>query len=135
LSPLRLLVEEARANNFRQAFDQSWAEQLANVLYKQVDLRADVCRALQSLVDSNKDLLSLDAEAEVLSGVTKSDAQQNLSHLATFANNLLAVLFNVYTETLPQYRGFILTCIDRYLSITSKEVRLFSGPPLSCCLY
>lgn len=35
---------------------------------------------------------------------------------------MLAVLFNVYSETLPQNRGFILRCINAYLSITPEQV-------------
>jgi ribosomal RNA-processing protein 12 len=57
------------------------------------------------------------------SRVSTDDARKNLEYLATFAGNLLAVLFNVYTQTLPSYRGPILQCINTYLSITpEKEV-------------
>jgi len=52
--------------------------------------------------------------------VSKEDAQKHLKHLETFASNFLAVLFNVYTQTLPEYRGPILQCIDAYLSITPE---------------
>jgi len=43
-----------------QAFDQSFAELLANLLYKQTELRADVCRALQTLVESNQEIIALE---------------------------------------------------------------------------
>ncbi|KAI9799243.1 MAG: hypothetical protein M1833_004121 [Piccolia ochrophora] len=107
-----------------EAFDQGFAELLSNVLYKQVDLRADVCRALQSLVESNSVLLDSEEEDTVLLplyGLSKADAQANLDHLATYTGNLLAVLFNVYSQTLPQSRGFILECINAFLSITPKQ--------------
>ncbi|KAI9792461.1 MAG: hypothetical protein M1816_002345 [Peltula sp. TS41687] len=107
-----------------EAFDQSFAEQIANILYKQVELRADICKGLQLLVESNKAVLeqSSDEEQSHHPGlVTKQDAQNYLTHLATFAGNMLAVLFNVYSETLPQNRSFILRCINAYLSITSEE--------------
>jgi ribosomal RNA-processing protein 12 len=105
-------------------FDQGFAELLSNLIYKQVDLRSDVCRALQTLVDSNKAITAIEGEDLVLqSRVTKAAAQKNLDHLSTFAGNMLAVLFNVYSQTLPQYRGYILRCINAYLSITpSKEL-------------
>jgi ribosomal RNA-processing protein 12 len=45
----------------------------------------------------------------------------NLQHLRGFASNILAVLFNVYTTTLPQYRGPALQCINSYLSITEEK--------------
>ncbi|KAI9775807.1 MAG: hypothetical protein M1839_000858 [Geoglossum umbratile] len=105
------------------AFDQSFAEMVSNVLYKQVELRPHVCRALQALVDSNKAVLALDPDGDpVLQGqVSKADARSNINHLASFANNLLAVLFNVYSQNLPQNRGFILNCINAYLSITPEN--------------
>ncbi len=107
------------------AFDQSFAEMLANLLYKQPELRTDICRALQNLVESNKEIISGDIpEQELLlqRRMTKADAQKHIDHLSTFAGNLLAVLFNVYSQTLPQYRGYILQCINAYLSITPEKV-------------
>ena len=50
--------------------------------------------------------------------ITKTTAKKNLDILASFSSNLLAVLFNVYSQTLPQFRGFILRCINAYLSLT-----------------
>lgn len=102
-----------------ESFDQGFAELVSNLLYKQVDLRADLCRALQSLVDSNKAVVAVDTEDNLVlqSRVSKAIAQKNLDHLATFASNLLSVLFNVYSSTLPQFRGYILRCINAYLSI------------------
>ncbi|KAL8901420.1 MAG: hypothetical protein Q9192_000571 [Flavoplaca navasiana] len=107
-----------------EAFDQEFAELLSNLLYSQPELRPDICRGLQTLVESNQEILAVDAdEHENLkrSRVTKSSAQSNLDHLAVFAGNLLAVLFNVYTQTLPQFRGYILQCINAYLSITKER--------------
>lgn len=107
------------------AFDKSFAELLANFLYQKVDLRPDICKALQMLVVSNKEIFTTEApEEEVLvqGRVTKEVAKQNLTHLSKFAENLLAVLFNVYSETLPQFRGYILQSIDAYLSLTPEQV-------------
>lgn len=107
------------------AFDKSFAELLANVLYKHVELRPNICKALQMLVVSNQEILTAEASEEDLlfqGRVTKEVAQQNLAHLSSFAENLLAVLFNVYSETLPQFRGYILQSIDAYLSLTPEQV-------------
>ena len=107
------------------AFDQSFAEMLANLLYEQTELRTDICRALQMLVESNQDIVLSEAPEQDLllqRRTTKADAQKNLEHLSSFAGNLLAVLFNVYSQTLPQYRGYILQCINAYLSITPEKV-------------
>ncbi|KAF2666875.1 ribosomal RNA-processing protein 12 [Microthyrium microscopicum] len=104
------------------AFDQPFAEQISNVLYQQVELRTDLCRALQILIDSNTDRLAmLEDESLALLRVSKADAEKNLEHMKGFASNILAILFNVYTETLPQYRGPIIQCINSYLSITSEN--------------
>lgn len=113
-----------------EAFDQGFAELLSNVLYKQTELRVDICKALQNLVESNQAVLSLETEGDDLilqRRITKDAAKKNIVHLAGFASNLLAVLFNVYSQTLPHYRGYILQCINAYLSIIPEKVSRFSG--------
>lgn len=108
-----------------EAFDQSFAELLSNVLYSQTELRVDICRGLQNLVESNQAILSVEADKDDLilqRRITKDAAMKNIAHLAGFASNLLAVLFNVYSQTLPHYRGYILQCINAYLSITPENV-------------
>jgi ribosomal RNA-processing protein 12 len=105
------------------AFDQSFAELISNLLYQKTDLRVDLCRGLQNLVESNQALVASDLSDEVLileRRLSRADAEANLSHLATFASNMLAVLFNVYSQTLPQSRAYILQCIDAYLGITPE---------------
>ena len=107
------------------AFNQSFAEMLANLLYQQTELRTNICNGLQALVESNQAVLASDTSEEDLHfqhRLTKGYAQESLNHLATLAGNLLAVLFNVYSQTLPQYRGYILQCINAYLSITPEAV-------------
>jgi ribosomal RNA-processing protein 12 len=120
------------------AFDQSFAELIANLLYKQADLRADLCKALQMLVDTNKQIQELETGEQniLLRRVSKDDAKKNIDHLSSYASNLLAVLFNVYSQTLPQFRGFILQCINAYLSITPENVRdcLVLNIPISLIL-
>ncbi|SPJ85600.1 probable ribosomal RNA-processing protein 12 [Fusarium torulosum] len=103
------------------AFDQGFAEILANLLYKQVELRLDVCRALKTLIESNQAIAEIEDQEEDLvlqSRVSRADAKKNLEYLSNFAGNMLAVLFNVYTQTLPQSRGPILQTINIFLSIT-----------------
>lgn len=106
-----------------EAFDQGFCEMLANLLYGQADLRTDICRALQNLVDSSKAILELEADDDLLAQarISKAGAKQNLDHLAGLASNMLAVLFNVYSQTLPQYRGTILRTINAYLSIIPES--------------
>ena len=113
-----------------EAFDQQFAELLANRLYEQIDLRTDICKALQTIVETNREIASVEDGKEdlILQGkISKSTAQSNLRHMSMFARNMLMVLFNVYSETLPQFRGHILQCINAYLSITPEEVNLRSN--------
>lgn len=111
------------------AFDQSFAELLANLLYKQTELRVNICKALRNLVETNQTISSAEPLRTdgVLQNITREDAQRNINHLASFAVNLLAILFNIYSETLPQYRGYILQCINAYLSITPEKVSTFDS--------
>lgn len=120
--------------DLEKAFDQSFAELLSNVLYKQTELRVDICKALQNLVESNQAILSLETEGDdliVQRRITKDAAKKNIAHLAGFSSNLLAVLFNVYSQTLPHYRGYILQCINAYLSITPEKVSSQTTFPIS----
>ncbi|KAF3914423.1 hypothetical protein ABW21_db0209367 [Orbilia brochopaga] len=95
--------------DLEEAFDQELAELLANVLYSHVELRVSICQE----------------EILLQSRVTKAEAKRNIEHLANFSTNMLLVLFNIYNETLPQYRAYILNCADAYLSIT-KEAEIAS---------
>ncbi|XP_044723916.1 uncharacterized protein HRG_01812 [Hirsutella rhossiliensis] len=107
-----------------EAFDRPFAEMLANLLYKQVDLRLDICKALRTLVESNQALASItDGEEDFLlqSRVSRETASKNIEYLGQFSGNMLAVLFNVYTQTLPQSRGPILQTINAFLSIAPRQ--------------
>jgi ribosomal RNA-processing protein 12 len=106
--------------DLKEAFDQSFAELLSNLLYQQPQIRTDVCKALQNLVDTNRVIAELEQDDNLIEQgrLTKADAQSNLEHLAGFAGNMLAVLFNVYSQTLPQNRGNLLQCINAFLSVT-----------------
>ena len=110
-----------------ECFDREFAELLSNLLYQQTQLRTDICNGLRALVESNKQIISVaDGEEDLVlqHRITKEMAQKNLDHLSSFAGNLLAVLFNVYSGTLPHHRGYILQCINAYLSITSEQVSM-----------
>ncbi|KAL7926483.1 NUC173 domain-containing protein [Trichoderma austrokoningii] len=106
-----------------ESFDQALAEILANLLYQQVDLRLDICRALRTLIESNQAVANIEEDEDLLlqSRVTKDAARKNLAYLGQFAGNMLAVLFNVYTQTLPQSRGPILQTVNAFLSITPNQ--------------
>lgn len=109
--------------DLKKEFDTPFAELLANILYQKVDLRSDICKSLQQLVDSNKAVIDTPLEGGVENlvvqrRVSKKSAKKNIKHIASFSKNLLSVLFNVYSTTPPQSRGFVLECINSILSIT-----------------
>ncbi|KAL2140968.1 hypothetical protein VTI28DRAFT_3013 [Corynascus sepedonium] len=117
-----------------EAFDKEFAEMLTNLLYEQVELRLDVCRALKALVESNQAVASAseDEDPVLHNRVTKETAQKNLEYLGTtFSADFLAVLFNVYSTTLPQKRGPVLQTINAYLSII-PPARLMETFDLVC---
>jgi ribosomal RNA-processing protein 12 len=74
------------------------------------------------LVDTNRVIAELEEDGNLIEQgrLTKAEAQSNLEHLADFAGNMLAVLFNVYSQTLPQNRGNLLQCINAFLSVTPE---------------
>ena len=110
--------------DLQMAIDQDFAELISNLLYKQPELRGELCRGLQNLVESNQAVVRCDIPDEQLfleKRMSKIDAAKNIQHLAMFASNFLAVLSNVYSQTLPQHRAYILQCINAYLSIMSEK--------------
>ncbi|KAK9475750.1 NUC173 domain-containing protein [Lipomyces japonicus] len=110
--------------DLRQSFSQKFAELLANVLYQKVDLRQIVCRSLRILVESTKTYVegSIDGSDPFLEAkLSKKEAQKNLEYLSTLASKFLAVLFNVFSQTVTEHRHYVLDSINAFLSITSKE--------------
>ena len=104
----------------RQAMDQQFAEMLSNLLYSQPELRRDICRALQNIVESYESFQNSKAE-EHRARISWKEAGESLDHMRGFASNLLAVLFNVYGQTLPQNRGYILQCMNAYLGVIPEK--------------
>ncbi|EGV63832.1 pre-rRNA processing protein [Yamadazyma tenuis] len=105
------------------AFTDSFASQLTEVLYSNVESRANICNALRTLAESyitysdeelSKDLL---AQEEL----SIEQATVGLEYLASKASNVLSVLFNIFSSTSPDSRGFILETIDIYLMIVPKD--------------
>ena len=97
---------------------------LSNLLYKLPELRLDICKALELLVITNEQLYhkSDDDDFMIFSRLTKSDAHNNLKYLSGLSNNILVVLFNVYSESSSKTKPTILKCVSAYLSITPKSV-------------
>ncbi|KAK6463847.1 NUC173 domain-containing protein [Scheffersomyces coipomensis] len=105
------------------AFDDSYAAQLSDLMYSKVELRVPICHALRLLVESNLAYRDGALEDDLLSLQQFSIAQAeiNVKYLSAKASNILSVLFNVFSSTLPDARGFVLETIDSYLQVMSNE--------------
>ncbi|CDF90919.1 ZYBA0S09-00694g1_1 [Zygosaccharomyces bailii CLIB 213] len=108
--------------DLRTSFTSDFASDLSSMMYAKVESRTTICNALKVLVESN--LLHVEgalAEDFMLQQqLPMSEAKKNLEWLSTMASNLLAVLFNVYTQTASNARAFILETIEAYLKVTSE---------------
>lgn len=104
-------------------FTDDFASELSSLLYSKVELRRCICHALKVLVESNIVYTSsqLSDDALLHQHFPIDNSKKNLEFLATKSSNLLAVLFNVYTQTSPDHRGYILETIDFYLQITKAD--------------
>lgn len=89
-----------RPRDLISSFNDDFAALLANLLYEKVELRVVICHALRNLVESNIESKGADLE-----------------HLSAMADKLLQVLFNVFSSTAPEGRGYILETINSYLQI------------------
>ncbi|KAK9320945.1 NUC173 domain-containing protein [Lipomyces orientalis] len=112
--------------DLRESFNQKYAELIANVLYEKVELRQVCCKSLRIMVESNKmyaegDIGGLNPFLEAK--ISKEDAKKNLEYLSAMASKFLAVLFNVFNQTVTEHRQYILDTINAFLSITpSKDI-------------
>lgn len=106
-----------------KSFDDSFAAQLADLLYSKVELRVPICHALRLLVESNL-AYSEGAVADDLliqEQISIKDSKKNLKYLSSKASNILSVLFNVFSSTVPDSRGFVLETINSYLQVIAKD--------------
>lgn len=108
-------------NDLQKSFTDEFAQTLSQLLYSNVELRVNVCHALRLLVESNVAYANgALADDELLSQqFSIKEAQSNVEYLATKSSNILAVLFNVFSQTVPESRGFVMETIDAYLSIST----------------
>lgn len=105
------------------SFDESFATKLSDLMFANVELRVPICHAWRLLVESNvayKDG-ALDDDLLIQQEFPKSEAEKNVQYLGSIASNILTVLFNVFTYTMADSRGFVLETIETYLNIVPKE--------------
>ncbi|CCD24276.1 mRNA-binding protein RRP12 NDAI_0C06170 [Naumovozyma dairenensis CBS 421] len=109
--------------DLRESFTDEFASELSSLLYTKVDLRTTLCHSLKVLVESNCLYANgaLSDDVLIQQRFPASEAKKNVEYLQTKSVNLLSVLFNVYTQTSPDSRGYILETIEAYLQITSES--------------
>ena len=109
--------------DLRVGFDDEFAQQLSDLMYSRVELRVPICHALRLLVESNTAYAdgALADDLLVQEEFAPSELRANLEYLASKASNIVSVLFNVYSATPQDSRGFVMETIDVYLQIVSKE--------------
>ncbi|ORX63932.1 NUC173-domain-containing protein [Basidiobolus meristosporus CBS 931.73] len=106
------------------AFDRDFAELLGNNIYSEPGLRPVICTSLQLLIQKNLEFSQSEIEDEKLKKqylLEKKDAAANVQHLAQFTTNFLAIFFNIFSQTLPEYRGYLLETIRLFLKITGES--------------
>lgn len=109
--------------DLQSAFTDDFAGFLADLLYSKTELRVTICHALRLLVESNL-AYSQGALADdqlIQEQISIEQSQLNLEYLASKASNMLSVLFNVFSSTMPESRGFVLETIDTYLQVISDS--------------
>ncbi|CAN6674488.1 ribosomal RNA-processing protein 12 [Trichomonascus vanleenenianus] len=127
--------------DLREAFTDDFAVRLGKILYAEPNSRSRVCQALKLLVESNRihgdDSMALDDEDFLLlERLSHSEAQKNLEFISqNFATKFLTALFNVFMETSPDARGYILECMETYMSITPPEDLAKSFNEVSTALF
>lgn len=106
-----------------ESFTDDFAANLSQLLYKKTTLRPVICHALRILVESNLTYVSGTVADPTLNQVFPVEkSKEVLEYLAkTKSSNILSVLFNVFSETPSEQRGYILETIDAYLHISSPD--------------
>lgn len=106
-----------------QAFTNEFAALITQVLYTQPSLRPTLLRSLQTLVETSLTLSrSAAPPAELLAsfGVDQTNGKANLAFLGGMTSNLLAVLFNVFSQVAREQRGMVGEVITSYLAVSSE---------------
>ncbi|KAI5955976.1 RRP12 [Candida theae] len=105
------------------AFDEPFATKLSDLMFANVELRTPICNAWRALVQSNVSYRDAASSEDLLlqQEFPKTDAEKNITYLSSIASNILTVLFNVFTYTMPESRGFVLETVEAYLQIVPPQ--------------
>lgn len=106
-----------------ESFSDEFAANLSQLLYKKTTLRPIICHALRILVESNLTYINETVANPLLNQIFPiKEAKKAVEYLTkTKSSNILSVLFNVFSETPSEQRGYVLETIDVYLQISSSD--------------
>ncbi|CAK9685081.1 ribosomal RNA-processing protein [Candida parapsilosis] len=109
--------------DLRLAFDESFATKLSDLMFANVDLRTPICHAWRLLVQTNIAYRDGGESEDLLlqQDFPRFEATKSIEYLSSMASNILTVLFNVFTYTMPESRGFVLETIEAYLQIVPPQ--------------
>ncbi|EMG47366.1 RRP12 Ribosomal RNA-processing protein 12 [Candida maltosa Xu316] len=109
--------------DLRSAFDETFATKLSDLMFANVELRVPICHAWRLLVESNVAYNdgALDDDLLIQQEFPKEEAAKNIEYLGSIASNILTVLFNVFSYTMADSRGFVLETIETYLTVVPKD--------------
>ncbi|KAJ2709937.1 pre-rRNA processing protein, partial [Coemansia spiralis] len=97
-----------------EAFTPAFAERLANELLEAPEVRPAICGALQTLLTAVHTL----AQGDIADGpLTQEQALAAKQHLAQFAPDYLAQLFNVFAQSPGAGRGYLIGTITAFLDV------------------
>ncbi|CAG8488678.1 9315_t:CDS:2 [Diversispora eburnea] len=114
-----------------QTFTKVTAELFSNVMYQKPEFRSIIVHALKNLVEKNITILNSEEDDEELFkkyNINKMIAKHNIDHMKKYSANYLAVFFNIFSQTLPAHRVYLLNVIKVYLDISpAKEISITFG--------
>ena len=102
-----------------KVWTSDFLEMISNVLYRQTELRDPISRGLSALIQSNREAAN---EIIKFADVSAEEAKENLKIIEKTCSNVLAVLFNVFSQSVPSSRTDLNTCINKFLDITPSEI-------------
>ncbi|KAJ2782826.1 pre-rRNA processing protein, partial [Coemansia javaensis] len=103
-----------------ESFTPEFAERLASEMLEVAATRPAVCGALQTLLTGVNALARRDA-AQGGAPLTPRQAQAAEQHLARFAPDYLAQLFNVFAQSPGAERGYLIGVIEAFLGVIAPD--------------
>ncbi|KAJ7072103.1 armadillo-type protein [Mycena amicta] len=109
--------------DLKESLNPTFSSLLSGLLYSQAELRPSVLKALKVIVDSNTAVASgtTDPAPTNPSGLTPTQASENVAYLRTQAESWLAVLFNVFGSVGRDNRGVVGDAISVWARVAGEK--------------